>query len=98
MTGVMDILLCGDQVFDRHAYLQSQLLSNRSNHILSFFFQQVNFALRREIAQLSPLEVNHIPVFSTLEELVNRDSSQSNHHLGIQSALLCISQLAHYME
>lgn len=97
MTGVMDILLCGDQVFDSHA-LRSQCLTGRSNHILSFFFQQVNFALRREIAQLSPLEVNHIPVFSTIEELVNRDSSQSKHHPGIQNALLCISQLAHYME
>lgn len=98
MTGVMDILLCGDQVSDSHAYLRSQLLGGRSNHILGFFFQQVNFALRREIAQLSPLEVNHIPAFSTVEELVNRDSSQSKHHAGIQNALLCISQLAHYME
>ena len=98
MTGLMDILLCGDQVFDSHTYLSKQLLNGRANHILSFFFQQISFALRREIAQLSPLEVKHIPVFSTLEELVHRDSSQCNHSLAIQSALLCISQLTHYME
>lgn len=94
----MRILLFGDQVFDRHTYLRSQLLVGRTNPVLAFFFHRVNLALRREIAQLSPLEARNIPAFSTIEELLDRTYSEPALHVGVESALLCVSQLAHYIE
>lgn len=66
--------------------------------MLASFFRRVNLALRREIAQLSPLEAKNIPDFSTIDELLDRTLGQSAPHVGVESALLCISQLAHYIE
>lgn len=94
----MKILLFGDQVFDRHAYLRTQLLGGRASPVLASFFRRVNLALRREIAQLSPLEAKNIPDFSTIDELLDRTPCESAPHVGVESALLCISQLAHYIE
>lgn len=91
----MRILLFGDQVIERHAYLRSQLLGGRASPILGSFFHRVNLALRREISQLSPLEAKNIPAFSTIDELLDRTQAL---HVGVETALLCISQLAHYIE
>ncbi len=98
MAGEMRILLFGDQALDPHAYVRSQLLAGRTNPLLCLFLQRVSVALSREIAQLSPLERKNIPSFSTVEELVDRTQSSHIFHTGIESALLCISQLAHYIE
>jgi hypothetical protein len=98
MAGEMRILLFGDQALDPHAYVRSQLLAGRTNPLLCLFLQRVSVALSREIAQLSPLERKNIPSFSTVEELVDRTQSSQIFHTGIESALLCISQLAHYIE
>jgi len=98
MAGEMRILLFGDQALDPHAYVRSQLLAGRTNPLLCLFLQRVSVALSREIAQLSPLERKYIPSFSTVEELVDRTHSSQIFHAGIESALLCISQLAHYIE
>lgn len=94
----MRILLFGDQVIERHAYLRSQLLGGRTSPILGSFFHRVNLALRREISQLSPLEAKNIPAFSTIDELLDRTHSEAALHVGVETALLCISQLAHYIE
>lgn len=98
MASEMKILLFGDQEFNRHTYLRTQLLGGRTSPLLASFFHRVNLALRREIAQLSPLEAKNIPAFSTIEELLDRTHSEPALHVGVESALLCISQLAHYIE
>ena len=98
MDGEMRILLFGDQALDPHSYIRTQLLAGRTNPLLSLFLQRASVALKREIAQLSPLEQKYIPSFSTIEELVDRAHSTQSYHTGIESALLCISQLAHYIE
>ena len=94
----MKILLFGDQALDTRSYIQSQLIVGRTNPILYHFLNRVGVALRYEVSQLPPVERNRIPIFSTIEELVDRTKSESTSHQGIQSALLCISQLAHYIE
>lgn len=98
MAREMRIVLVGDQEFGTLTYLRGQLLGGRTSPILSSFFQRVNLALRKEIAQLSPLEAKNIPEFSTLEDLVDRTHTAAAHHVGVESALLCISQLAQYIE
>lgn len=98
MVSEMRLLLFGDQVFDRHTHLRSQLLRGRTNPIVGVFFHRVNLALRREIAQLSPLEAKNIPSFSAIDDLLDRTRSEPALHVGVESALLCASQLAHYIE
>lgn len=94
----MKILLFGDHTPDQRAFLQTQLLAGRASPLLRLFLHKLNLALRREVANLSPLESKHIPSFSTVEELVDRTSSKQVSHAGVECALLCISQLAHYIE
>ncbi len=94
----MRILLFGDQALDPHTYVRSQLLAGRTNPLLCLFLQRVGVAINHEIAQLSPVERKYIPSFSTIEELVDRAHSSQFYHAGIESTLLCISQLAHYIE
>lgn len=98
MPGEMRILLFGDQALDPRVYVQSQLVAGRTNPLLCLFLQRVSLALQREIAHLSPLERKYIPNFTTIEELVDRTHSNHIYHAGIESTLLCISQLAHYFE
>lgn len=98
MAGEMKILLFGDQAPDRRTFFQTQLLAGRASPLLRLFLQKLNLALRREVANLSPLESKNIPPFSTIEELVDRTGSKQVNHVGVESALLCISQLAHYIE
>ena len=98
MPGEMKILLLGDQALDTRSYIQSQLIVGRTNPILYHFLNRVGVALRYEVSQLPPVERNRIPIFSTIEELVDRTKSERTSHQGVQSALLCISQLAHYIE
>lgn len=97
MADEMSILLFGDQFVEGHTYLHTQLLAGRASPLLLLFLQKANLALRREIANLSPLDRERIPAFSTIEELAERSSSREIHG-GVESALLCISQLASYIE
>ncbi|KAL8840742.1 MAG: hypothetical protein Q9170_001180 [Blastenia crenularia] len=94
----MKILLFGDQTADPRAHLRDQLLAGRSNILLNLFVQKVGTALKNEISQLPQFEQNTIPSFSTLEELTNLSSTTEGIHQGVASALLCVSQLAKYID
>lgn len=93
----MKLLLFGDGALVSRAHIQKQVLESRGNPFLSLFFQRSSDALRHETAQLSPLRRDLIPAFNTIDELNERTNSKQA-HAGVQNALLCISQLAHYIE
>ncbi|KAL8943834.1 MAG: hypothetical protein Q9216_000827 [Gyalolechia sp. 2 TL-2023] len=94
----MRILLFGDQTTDPREHLRGQILSGRTNVLVNHFFQKVGIALKYEITQLSHLEQDGIPSFATLEELLERLPTTQAIHPGLASALLCISQLAEYLQ
>ena len=96
--GELRVLLFGDQSLDNRPYLRTQLLAGRTNPLLCLFLTRASNALKQEVNELSPLERKHIPQFSSIDELADRNDPQSKTHAGIDSALLCISQLAHYFE
>ena len=98
VTGELRILLFGDQSLDTQSFLRSQLLASRTNPLLCLFLERTTLALRQEVSELSPLERKNIPAFSSIDELADRTFPQVKPHPGIESALLCISQLAHYFE
>ncbi len=93
----MRLLLFGDGALVSRAHIQAQVLESRGNPFLSLFYQRSSNALRHEIALLSPLDRSRIPAFNTIDELNDRATS-SEAHAGLQNALLCISQLGHYIE
>ena len=62
------------------------------------FLNQAGHALRNEIESLNKLERSRLPVFRTLQQLNERYFAQKLKHPGVDGALLCISQLAHYIE
>ena len=93
----MRLLLFGDGALVSKGHLQTQVLNSRADPILSLLFQRSSDALRYEIAHLAPSEREQIPAFNTIDELNER--LRPNHaHAGVQNALLCISQLAHYIK
>ena len=98
MSTEMKVLLFGDQALDIQAFLRAQLNAGRTNPLIRSFFERVGAALRFEVAQLPPSERSNIPDFTTIEELVDRSYSRPSCNVGIESAIFCISQLAHYME
>ncbi len=93
----MRLLLFGDQALVNRAHIQKQIVESREDPFLSLFIQRSSDALRHEIAQLSPLERRKIPDFTNIAELNDRTSFDETHE-GVQNALLCISQLAHYIQ
>ncbi|KAL8723505.1 MAG: hypothetical protein Q9225_000238 [Loekoesia sp. 1 TL-2023] len=94
----MKILLFGDQTTDPRNHLRDQLLAGRKNVLLNHFIQKVGTALKHEISQLSFSEQDGIPNFSSIDELTDRLSVADEIHPGVASALLCVSQLAKYLE
>lgn len=93
----MRLLLFGDGALVSPAHVRTQLLQSRGDPYLTLFFRRSADALRHEVAQLSPLERSVIPAFTTLDELNDRISS-GRCHASVQNALLCISQVTHYIE
>ena len=93
----MRFLLLGDQSSFNQAHIHKQVVESRENPFLSLFYKKTSDALRHEIAQLSPWERAAIPAFTTIAELNDRTTSKDAHE-GVQNALQCISQLAHYIE
>jgi len=92
------ILLFGDQTADTQIFIRNQLVAGRTNSLLCIFLDRVAIALRQEVSELSPLERRRMPSFSTVDDLVDRAYSKEGIHPGIDSALLCISQITQYFE
>ena len=93
----MRIFLFGNQALVSRAQIQQQLVEGRGNPFLGLLLQRCSDALRHEVSQLSPSERNAIPSFNTIDELNDR-AGNSDVHEGVQNALLCISQLAQYVQ
>ena len=91
------LLLFGDQTLVDSLHIHKQILHSRENPFIGLFFEQCCDALRHEASRLTPQEKKNIPDFTSLAEL-NERTNFSGAHEGIRTALLCASQLAHYIE
>jgi hypothetical protein len=98
MSEKMAFLLFGDQSLDTHDFLAD--LCHRGNlSILSqSFLEQVGAALREEVDKLPSLERQRIPSFSSIRELNKRYHSGDVKNSAVESALLYITQLVHYIK
>jgi hypothetical protein len=98
MADQMAYLLFGDQSLETHDFLANFFRQENPGVLAKTFLQQAGEALREEIDRLPRIERQRIPVFRTLQQLNERYHTQSIKYPGIDSALLCITQIAHYIE
>lgn len=98
MADQMAFLLFGDQSLDTHGFLADFYRQGNPSVLSKTFLEQAGQALRGEIEQLPRVERQKIPIFRSLQQLNERYHAQSIKYPGIDSALLCVAQLAHYIE
>ncbi|KAI8953477.1 polyketide synthase [Xylaria longipes] len=97
MADQISFLLFGDQSSDTHGFL-ADFLKRRNPSVLSReFLRLTEDALKNEIEDLPRVERQKITTFRTLPQLNEGYHGQKIKFPGIDSALLCISQLAHYI-
>ncbi|KAI1438414.1 polyketide synthase [Xylaria sp. CBS 124048] len=98
MTDQMSYLLFGDQSLDTYAFLAEFYRQGNPSVLAQRFLTSVGDELRNEIDRLPRVERGRIPIFQKLQQLNERYHRQSIKFPGIDSALLCIVQLAHYID
>ncbi|KAH8678863.1 polyketide synthase 1 [Tricladium varicosporioides] len=97
-TSKMAFLLFGDQSLDTHGFIDNFCRHVTPSILSKAFLDQVSSALCHEVDCLSNLERNRIPSFASIEELNERYHDRGVKHSGIEGALLCISQVVHYLD
>ena len=98
MSDKMAFLLFEDQSLDTHEFLAEFCHRGNLSVLSRSFLEQIGSALREEVDQLSSLERQRVPKFSSIQELNKRYHVGNIKNSAMDSALLCITQLAHYIE
>jgi hypothetical protein len=98
MSDKMAFLLFEDQSLDTHEFLAEFCHRGNLSVLSRAFLEQVGSALRDEVDQLSSLERQRVPKFSSIQELNKRYHMGNIKNSAMDSALLCITQLVHYIE
>ena len=93
----MQIFLFGDQNVDCHFFLK-HIFCLKENLVLSSFLRRVSIALREEI-NCQPHRPSHeaIPIFDSVQELVERHYTSDNSDPAVESAVICLAQLSHFI-
>lgn len=98
MADKIAFLLFGDQSLDTHAFIAKFCRCGNPSILSKAFLERASCALREEVDRLPKFKRANIPTFRTLYQLNQKYHAQSIKHPGIDSALLCIAQLAHHIE
>lgn len=98
MADKLAFLLFGDQSTDTHGFLAEFFRQPNRGILANAFLDQAARELSREIEALPKLERSKLPQFQSLQNLNERYFAQGVKHPGLDGALLCIAQLAHYIE
>ncbi|KAI1109012.1 polyketide synthase [Nemania sp. NC0429] len=98
MADQISFLLFGDQSLDTHGFLADFLRKGDPSVLAREFLALAGDALKDEIGNLPRVERWKMPSFRTLPQLNERYHGQTIKSPGIDSALLCVAQLAHYID
>jgi hypothetical protein len=98
MAEQMAFHLFGDQSLGTYEFLAEFFRQWDPSILSQEFLKQVGDALRDEIDSWPRVERERIPTFRTLQQLNSKYHKQDIKFPGIDSALLCVAQLAHYIE
>jgi hypothetical protein len=98
MSHQVEFLLFGDQSHSTHEALVDLYTRGHRGTLSASFLEKASAALRREIDNLPGVQRRRLPKFSTIKELNERYHVDGRKDCAVDGALLCISQLAHYIE
>ncbi|KAF3760531.1 hypothetical protein M406DRAFT_334164 [Cryphonectria parasitica EP155] len=98
MADQIAYLLFGDQSTDTHGFLANLFRQTDRGILANAFLEQAGHELRKEIETLPTIERSKLPSFLSLQNLNERYHAQSLKHPGVDAALICVSQLAHYID
>ncbi|KAH6713487.1 BcPKS12, polyketide synthase [Leptodontidium sp. MPI-SDFR-AT-0119] len=94
----MAFLLFGDQSLGVHGFLADFYRDGNPSVLTLSFLDQVGAALRAEVDQMSSIERQRVPQFSSIKDLNENYQARKLKNSAVDSALLCITQLAHYID
>ena len=94
----MAFLLFGDQSLDTYGFLAYFHREGNPSVLSREFLRLAGEALKCEVDKLPRSQRQMIPIFRTLQELNEKYHAQGLKYPAIDSALLCVAQLAHYIE
>jgi Starter unit:ACP transacylase in aflatoxin biosynthesis len=91
----MEVYVFGDQTADCRAFLQ-KAVARKEDVLLNLFIEKAVTAIRDEISKRAYVQSN-IPNFGTIQELAERYYKSESRDTAIESTLVCLSQLMHYI-
>lgn len=94
----MVFLLFGDQSLNAYECLTDFFRRTNLGILSKSFLDQTSYALQNEIDRLSSIDRQLIPTFASIQELNERYHASTTKNSAVDSALLCITQLAIYIE
>jgi hypothetical protein len=92
----MDIIVFGDQTVDCKSFLKTAL-RRKGSPLLSSFLERVHSTIQDEVATMPSGQRLRIPPFSNIAELVERYYDAALPNPSMESAIVCLSQLAHFI-
>lgn len=98
MADQMAFLLFGDQSLITHDCLAEFFAGAKHGILCKSFLEQTASALQRELDRIPKVDHREIPPFASIQELNERYDAQARRIGALDSALLCITQLALYFQ
>ena len=92
----MNTFVLGDQTASQIVFLRT-LVTRKNNTLLASFLERSALALREEVQKLPRTQRDSIPNFLTLNHLTEAYAEKGVKVPQIESALLTIAQLAHFI-
>jgi Starter unit:ACP transacylase in aflatoxin biosynthesis len=91
----MEVYVFGDQTADCRSFLR-KAVSRKEDVLLNVFLEKAAFAIRDEVSKRAYVR-SEIPNFGTVQELADRYYKSESPDAAIESALVCLSQLIHFI-
>lgn len=91
----MEVLLFGDQTADQYQILNKAV--HRKNAVITTFLERVSVALRQEVRRLPRSRREVIPDFLSVNNLIEHYYERGLKIPELESALVTVSQLSHYI-
>ena len=92
----MNVLIFGDQTADQYPLLR-KACTWKSNALLTKFLERTSVALREEVQKLPRPQREQIPDFLTMNDLVEQYYGKGRKVTQMESCLVTLAQLAHYI-
>jgi len=92
----MNVLIFGDQTADQTQLLR-KIVTRKDNTLLAAFLERSAAAVRDEVEKLPKIKRQHMPDFLTIGHLIEAYFEKGLKVPQLESCLVTISQLAHFI-